>query len=106
MPKRGVLSAVAWFSSLGVVWRYGSAPGIAAYTLASISLAWVLERVRIAKSLQFSMVVIAGVFTVVALIIIYPHANVHQPNAGSDADDALNLAARALVHWRYLYGTK
>lgn len=35
--------------------------------------------------------------------VIYPHANTHAPNAGSDRDDAADLGAHALLHGQWPY---
>ena len=39
----------------------------------------------------------------VAYVVVYPHANTHDPTAGSDRDDAADLGARALLHGRFPY---
>jgi hypothetical protein len=43
---------------------------------------------------------------VVVFAIVYPYANTHAPGQGSDADDALNLATRALLRGDYLYAER
>jgi hypothetical protein len=105
MPKRSALLAgAAWFSSLRVVLTYGGKPGLVLYTFAVATVVWILRIHRIPPALQTAIVAVFAIVAVLTLVVVYPRANVSVPSAGSDADDALNIAGQALVHGRYLYG--
>lgn len=106
MRKVWTLVTVAWFSSLGVVWEYGGLPGLVAYTAGMAVLAWLIPRLHLSKRVQLTIVGVGALVGLATLLVVYPHANVQTAAAGSDADDALNVAARAFVHGRYLYGQK
>jgi hypothetical protein len=40
----------------------------------------------------------------VALLVVYPHANTHAPDAGTDRDDAATIGAKGFLHGENPYG--
>jgi hypothetical protein len=56
-------------------------------------------------SQRAALVLVAATLVVllVAFVVVYPHANTHDPGAGSDRDDAADLGARALLHGHFPY---
>ncbi len=58
-------------------------------------------RVSERRARLFAIVVFAALIALFA--IVYPIANTHRPDTGSDDDDALNVATRELLHGRYPY---
>lgn len=96
-----VLAGAVWYSSLGVVAKYAGLRGVVVYTLALIVSAWLLPRLQ---RWHVPLIVVGAVAAVGILVVVYPHANTLTASTGSDADDALNVAARALMGGRYLYG--
>jgi hypothetical protein len=103
VPKIWALAAVVWFSAIGTVWSRTRAPGLIVYSLAIATLVWVLARVRLPQRAQFLLLAFISLVGLAALFVTYPKVNVHGRYAGSDADDALNLAVRALLAGRYPY---
>src|SRR5437867_2520136 len=102
-PRMVLLAGIAWFSSLGVVWSYGKVPGCVAYTVVVAGAAWLVPRLHVSARQARMLLGLVAVAALVNLFVVYPHANVHSPNVGSDDDDALNLAARTLLAGRYPY---
>ncbi len=107
--KRIAASAELWLCltlpSLYVVEKFLGKTGLVIY-LILVALAVVLlpylsfqaneRRVR-------WLAVFLFVLLIVVFAIVFPIANTHQGRAGSDADDAINLAVRALLHGQYPY---
>lgn len=96
------------FPSCGVIQKYLGNVGLLVYAVLAPVLLWLVYRYASAKFLSLiserQALYLAGV-TLVALILIfalvYPRANKHIDGQGSDADDALNLAANELLSGRY-----
>ena len=98
--------------SLGVVQRYFGNWGTVIYLLAGAVGLLLLLRSRVAvaqwaarRSQRQVIWMAALTFTVIlaAFVVVYPLANSHRPDAGSDGDDALNVAVNELIHGRYPY---
>jgi hypothetical protein len=98
------------FPSLGVVYKNLVLTGIIAYFLATTILMLILDRFLIKRfnllvnnSLAIWLAALTFISLVVGYLVIYPIANSGVVGGGSDADDALNIAARELLHGRYPY---
>jgi len=95
--------------SLDIVHKYLGGNGIIAYIAASPLAVLVLHKLakRIKRSINENVATWLAVVTFLSLVIgfflIYPIANSGVIGGGSDADDALNLAASELIHGRYPY---
>lgn len=101
--------------SLGVVQRYFGNWSTLIYLLAGAAGVLLLLRYRVAvrqwaaRRSQRQVIWLTGLTFVVilaALIVVYPMANSNRPGAGSDGDDALNVAVNELIHGRYPYYPK
>jgi hypothetical protein len=98
--------------SLGVVQRYAGNWGSVIYLAAATAGLLLLLRYRVAvtkwaaqRSPRQVVWLTALTFAVIvaAFVVVYPLANLHRPDAGSDGDDALNIAVTELIHVRYPY---
>ena len=96
------------FPSCGVVQKYFGNVGLATYLVLVLALLWLVYQYLLEKFLSLiseRQSLYLAIATFVALIAIfafvYPKANAHVIGRGSDADDALNLAARELLSGRY-----
>jgi hypothetical protein len=95
-----------------VVQRYFGNWGTLIYLLAGAAGVWLLLRYRVAvkqwaaRRSERQVIWLTGLTFVVilaAFIVVYPMANANRPGAGSDGDDALNVAVNELIHGRYPY---
>ena len=101
-----LVALLAWFSSVGVVWKYSGAFGLVVYSVVALTAPWWLSRLHPSRR---TIVVLAGLVALVALFVVlfvYPRANVHVGDRGSDSDDALDLAAHAMLEGRYPYSQR
>lgn len=106
---RWVFAVALWWPTLGLALKYTAVAGAAAYSIIVLTSPWWLP--PIAAALQgrvgpaaFRAATVACVLGLVLLFTaVYPHANSQVPGHGSDADDALNVAAHALLRGGYLY---
>lgn len=96
------------FPSCGVIQKYLGNLGLVTYLVLAPVLLWIVYRyasVRFLSLISERQVLYLATITFVALIVIfafvYPKANTHVNGHGSDADDALNLAAHELLSGRY-----
>jgi len=103
---------VLFLASSGTVQQYLGLAGVGGYLVGlaiavpvalRVVLPWFSARVSERRALQLAIATL--VILVVALAIVYPHANVHTPGVGSDRDDAANLGTRHLFHLQYPYST-
>lgn len=98
------------FPSLGIIYKYLGLTGIIAYLLATTILILLLDRFLIKRfnslvnnSLAIWLAALTFICLVLGFLLIYPIANSGVVGGGSDGDDALNIAARELLHGRYPY---
>src|SRR5439155_5860118 len=103
---------ILFLASSGTVQQYLGLAGVAAYlgglvvavpVLERLALPFFLGRVSERRALQLALA--TYVVLVVAFAIVYPHANSHGATAGSDRDDAADIATRHLFHLQYPYST-
>lgn len=107
----GLIASLAIPSS-AIIQKYLGLAGVAVYALAAILALWAALRYGwieyLADRSERAVIVLALLTFLLlglAFAMIYPAANAGVMGGGSDADDALNLAARALVAGRYPYGS-
>lgn len=101
-----IVALLAWFSSVGSVWKYSGTLGLLAYSVVVLTAPWWLSQLHPSRR---TLLVLAGLVALVALLVmlfVYPRADVHVGDRGSDSDDALDLAARALLEGRYPYSQR
>ena len=98
--------------SLSLVHQYGGWRGGLVYAVASLAAVhWVTRRDRLPAGplRDGSSVPWLAAGTVLAVVVlfavVYPNVDVHVPGRGSDADDALNTGARALLAGHSPYDT-
>lgn len=107
--KQIATSAALWLClvlpSAFVVKKFLGTTGLAIYVIFAALVVALLPCLKFQVSERNARVL--AIFTFAALIlifaIVYPAANTHQPHAGSDADDAINTGALALLHGHYPY---
>ncbi|QDG51669.1 hypothetical protein FIV42_13190 [Persicimonas caeni] len=111
MPN-GLLAALFLslsFTGLGVIYKYFGGAGLAAYLPLNAAAIYAVchfypalrKRVS-ARHIRWASVGLFG-FVALAFVVLYPMANAGIFGAGSDADDALNLAVGELLAGRYPY---
>lgn len=112
-PVRWVFALTLWWPTVFFAFKYGGFIGAGVYSLVALSspvwlslLAARLEG-RVSPS-AFRLVAAGGLITLaITFAVMYPLANKHAPGSGyghgSDQDDALNLAGRALLRGDPLY---
>jgi hypothetical protein len=100
LSSAGTVDQIA---GLGAVVAYAVAVFVLVPPVLRLALPRFVERVspRTAHLLAAtSFLVLLGAF-----VIVYPRVDSHVPGVGSDRDDALNVAARHLLHLQYPYST-
>lgn len=103
-------AALLVFPSLAVVAKYGGTPGLITYPLVVMG-ALALRRHAASRvpalTERHATALTIGTFAVLltTFAVVYPLANAQLPGRGSDRDDALNLATRALLRFEYPYGS-
>ncbi len=103
---------VLFLASSGTVQQYLGLAGVAAYGVGlaaavPVALRFVLPwfRARVSERTALWLALGTLIALVVAFAVIYPHANARGLTAGSDRDDAANIATRHLFHLEYPYST-
>lgn len=95
--------------SLGIVQKYAGLLGVGAYLGTAALALWLLSAPHVLDGDSLSqrrwrlLTLLTFLCLAAAFYVIYPIANVSQPDAGSDRDDALNLAVRRLLAGNYPY---
>jgi hypothetical protein len=96
--------------SLGVIHKYLGIRGIVVYLLATTILVLLLDRFLIKiyelvvkDNLAIGLAALTFLCLVIGYLFVYPIANSGVVGGGSDADDALNIAAWRLLHGQYPY---
>jgi hypothetical protein len=99
------------FAALGVVQKYiGTVPALALLLLSPLvgpvaaAPFWLVRGRVTARHAKLAAALLLLV-AVVALLVIYPHANTHATGGGSDRDDAATIGARGFLHARDPYGS-
>jgi hypothetical protein len=106
---KGLFAVTIFVGSAGVVQKYAGNSGLLVYALAVAAATAVLPAVvegggaLLTERAAVVLAVVTFVGLAVALIVVYPHANVHVPGQGTDRDDAADLGAQALMHGRAPY---
>jgi hypothetical protein len=112
-PWSGEVLAVGFlysFAALGVAQKYtGTAAAIVLLLLAPVAgtaAVWAFDLVLRASGARQADAVAALLLaaSIVALLVVYPHANTHSPNAGTDRDDAATIGARGFLDGENPYG--
>lgn len=105
-----LLVACLTFSSIPVLHKYAGLAGVAAYVLITACVVgWWSRSAAIAKvqslSPLASAAIIGGLLVAMLLLFlfVYPQVNSSLPGQGSDRDDALNMAVRALLRGEHPY---
>jgi hypothetical protein len=106
----GALGLLDAFATLGVAQKYtGTAAALVLFVVSPVvgavalgALAWLERRLKW-KQARVAAAVLLFV-AAAALLVVYPHANTHAPDAGTDRDDAATIGARALLHGHSPYG--
>lgn len=99
------------FASLGVVQKYANtAAALVLFALAPVvglAVAALLALARARLSERTADILAAALLglAVAVLLIVYPHANTHAPDQGSDRDDAATIGARGFLHGENPYGS-
>ena len=107
--KHIATSAALWLClvlpSAFVVEKFLGTISLAIYVIFAALVVAVLPYLKFQVSERNARVLAIVTFAALILIfaIVYPVANTHQPHAGSDADDAINIGALALLHGHYPY---
>ncbi len=99
--------------SFGVIQKYFGNVGLLVYLVAATAILWLAYRYlcelvlsRLSERQAQLLAVASLVALIVVFALVFPRANVHVAGRGSDADDALNLAAGELLHGRYPYNVQ
>jgi hypothetical protein len=105
-----VLVACLTFPSIPAVIRYTGMVGVVAYVLLTVgAVAWWCRARTITSASRLSPLatrwLMAGLLLVMLLLFlaVYPLVNSSVPGQGSDRDDALNMAVRALLNGEHPY---
>lgn len=104
-----VLALCVWWASLGMVLRFGGWGGVAVFSIVVLPMPlWAATVERFVRGRisdrTFGVVIALGIAALaVVLLVIYPQINTSAMGTGSDDDDALNIAARALLSGTYPY---
>ena len=97
-------------SSAGSIQKYAGTPvaiaSLPLFLVAAVALLPRLERAVSRCSVRLALFAAAAglLFLAIALVVIYPHVNVHTLGNGSDRDDAADIGARRLLDGEYPYG--
>src|SRR3982751_791653 len=89
--------------------RYLKWPGLIVYLLGVAVIAFLLPRVFrwIVKHISQRQAMLIGIASFIIMIglyaFLYPRANSTDPSRGTDRDEALNIAVRAMLHGKYPY---
>jgi hypothetical protein len=104
---------VAGIGSFGTVQKYaGAAAALAFVVVATIAvpLVWPYLDAAAERLLPGRRGVVAAVLVLlcflVALAIVYPHADTHAAGQGSDRDDSVNVGGLRLLHGEYPYSAR
>ncbi len=106
------LIAVFFLASTGTLQQYLGIAGALAYLVVlavlvpvavRVVLPWFLAHTSERSALWLALATLVAL--VVVFAVVYPHANRHAGLAGSDRDDAANIATRHLLHLQYPYST-
>ncbi|HSN74902.1 MAG TPA: hypothetical protein VL334_07400 [Anaerolineae bacterium] len=104
------LAFVLFFPSTAVVQRYLGMPGVALYLAAASVLLWLGQRfvfpwvtARIPPRWAAGLLVASFLALAALFLALYPIANSGVVGGGSDGDDALDVAASALLQGQYPY---
>ena len=96
--------------SCGVIQKYFGNAGLLIYLVAATAILWLAYRylaelflLRLSERQAQLLAVATFIALTFVFALVFPRANVHVAGRGSDADDALNLAASELLHGRYPY---
>ncbi|MEK6335105.1 MAG: hypothetical protein AABM67_09160 [Acidobacteriota bacterium] len=102
------LTSCLIFPSFGVIQKHFGNSGLVIYLILAPALLWLTYHFaadRLLGSISERQSLYLAAITLLALVVtfavLYPKANTHLPGRGSDADDALNLAASELLSGRY-----
>ncbi len=98
-----MLALIAWFSSVGLVWRYGGPLGLIVYSAVVLSAPGWLPRLPLTRRALLFLAGLTAMVVVLVVLLLYPQANNQSGIAGSDSDDALNLAVRSVLAGHYPY---
>lgn len=105
------LGACLILPSLGEVHKYTGLVGTGAYLVASATVLWIVLRsiypwflARVTEKQAIGLGVLTLLGLVVVFALVFPYADSGAVGGGSDADDALNIAATELFHGRSPYG--
>jgi hypothetical protein len=108
-PLLGLAFAL-FFPSTAVVQRYLGLPGVAAYLVIAAGLLWLGQRrlfpwIDARLPSRWAVVLIGLTFLALtaAVLLVYPLADAGVLGGGSDGDDALDVAASALLQGQYPY---
>lgn len=98
------------FASLGVAQKYaGTAAAIVLLLLSPVIGMVVVRGLELvlrtfgARQADVAAAALLAV-SIVALLVVYPHANTHNPDAGTDRDDAATIGARGFLDGENPYG--
>lgn len=104
------LAFVLFFPSTAVVQRYLGLPGVAIYLAAASGMLWLGQRVvfpwvtaRIPPRWAAGLLVASFLALAAFFLVLYPIADSGVVGGGSDGDDALDVAASALLQGQYPY---
>jgi hypothetical protein len=111
--RLALVGFVAALGSSGTIQKYaGTAAALVYLVVAAAVLPFVWPRLEAlaeehlqgSRGVAATAVVLAVL--VVALALVYPHANTHSLTAGSDRDDSVNIGAMRLLHGEYPYSAR
>lgn len=105
-----VLALSMAFSSIGIIVRYLGTISTFVYVPFVFIAVWLIHqyaapwfRANVSERMANWLLVATFVGVTAVFFIAYPIANAQTPDRGSDADDALKIAAQELIHGRYPY---
>jgi hypothetical protein len=107
--SRFLLAFSLWWPSVGLVLKFMGVVGALAYSLVVLSLpTWlpVLARGvegRVSRAGFATAATLIAMILLVLFAVVFPRADSQLPGHGSDEDEALDVAASALLHGRYPY---
>jgi hypothetical protein len=104
------LALVLLLPSIDTVQKYAGNAGVLLFLVAGTIIFFVAQRFEVPKYFSnltdrqaIYIFILILLLLIVAFAVLYPIANAHTPIAGSDQDDALDLAASDLLHGHYPY---
>ena len=103
-----VFGLALWLASGGVIQKYVGTAAALAYAplcaVAALCAAPLLRTTRrVPTRLAVAVLVVVALVVVAAVIVVFPHANAHGTDVGSDRDDAATIGARSLLDGDYPY---